>query len=112
MAKSRKRIKNGYLNVQKAAHVKAAASNRARHEPTAGDTDTDNYEPPTKQPRKFQNNSSVCCREGTLQCDVCVCDRISLEANIDRCKTVFCKVPYFSDRPVTHSRNGLAQKQN
>lgn len=108
MAKSRKRIKNGKLNVQKAAHVKAAAIERAQQESTAGDND--NYEPPAKNQRQstqsnqsrlmfmmmsslgsIMSNHVVCkeCKTGTL--DVTALSNSAFNTNIGlTCN--FCRV--------------------
>ena len=92
MGKSRKRQKNGLINGSKAPQVRAAIERRAaaghnhNEDLAAG---SDNYEPPTKEPRKFQNQSSMClivisvlnailkdwtvcreCRQGHLQCEI------------------------------------------
>ena len=109
MGRKSKRQQAGYKNVQNSGHFRAAADKKNQQETTAGDTDDDNYEPPTKQPRKFQNQSStflmvvsvlnsiledftVCraCRVGFLQCDVtsysCVNTNLVFECN--HCKII------------------------
>ena len=121
MAKSRKRQKNGLINGRKASQVRAAIARAAieneRQESTAGynnyesdaDGSDDDYDPPTKQPRKFQNQSSsflmvvsvlnsilkdftVCreCRTGHLQCDVTSysCLNTNLVFECGHCKIV------------------------
>ena len=90
MGKSRKRQKNGRINGAKARQVRNAIERAAieRDQQDAAGSDED-FAPPAKPQRKFQNNSSMCliengiinsilkeltlcreCRQGTLQCDI------------------------------------------
>ena len=58
MGRKSKKQKTGYKNVQNARHVRTAAKNRGWQESSAGDSD-DNYEPPKKQQRHFDNSSTL-----------------------------------------------------
>ena len=102
MGKSRKRQKNGLINGSKAPQVRAATERAAaghhHNENLAGD----DYEPPSKEPRKFQNQSSMFLMVISV---LSVVDLVILRSVFAEMSVFFLKI----NQPVAHEPVVLTQ---